>query len=298
MQVDSAGQVHACALRAARLDDNGAPVAGANNGFLTTSFARLRRSPQVEAGTEVNPRDACGGIAFSYRGRDITVRWNLELDLIKPDPEFEELLVSAPLITRSMGGRTIAADTTSGSPIITSANASFTAADIGRGITGTGIAGGTTILSVQSATQATLSANATANGTAVALTIANSATTIGAEAPELNVVPDDGGLSLEVWARAVVGSAQASLLPWWRFAFPRTYWRPNEQEFGNAESRPTFVGYAVENPMWGNGPWNDWRQLAADTPPSPHTLSRAFGRHRTDVIPTAAQAGYITVPTQ
>lgn len=61
--------------------------------------------------------------------------------------------------------------TTSGSAAITSASASFNASDIGNPISGTGIPAATTILSVQSATAATLSANATASGTSISFTL-------------------------------------------------------------------------------------------------------------------------------
>lgn len=64
--------------------------------------------------------------------------------------------------------------TTSGSPIVTSATAGFTQADVGKTVSGypsgspLSIAG--TILSVQSSTQCTVSANATANATGVRFT--------------------------------------------------------------------------------------------------------------------------------
>ena len=61
--------------------------------------------------------------------------------------------------------------TTSGSAAITSASAAFNASDIGNPISGTGIPSGATILSVQSATAATLSANATASGTSISFTL-------------------------------------------------------------------------------------------------------------------------------
>lgn len=62
--------------------------------------------------------------------------------------------------------------TTNGSAAITSATAVFTDADRGKLIGGSaGITTGTTILSVQSATAATLSANATATGTGITFTI-------------------------------------------------------------------------------------------------------------------------------
>lgn len=62
--------------------------------------------------------------------------------------------------------------TTSGSPVVTSAaQAFFNQSDVGATITGTGIPGATTILSVQSATQATMSANATATGSGLSIVI-------------------------------------------------------------------------------------------------------------------------------
>lgn len=61
--------------------------------------------------------------------------------------------------------------TTSASAAITSATAAWNADDVGKPISGTGIPAATTILSVQSATNATLSANATASGTSIVFTI-------------------------------------------------------------------------------------------------------------------------------
>lgn len=73
--------------------------------------------------------------------------------------------------------RTVASvATTNASAAITAPAGSFQAGDAGRTITGTGIPGGTTILSVQSATAATLSANATATGSITATLGAATAT--------------------------------------------------------------------------------------------------------------------------
>lgn len=79
---------------------------------------------------------------------------------------------------RSFGYRTVADGvTTSGSAAITSATAAFTAGDVGKPIAGTGIPAAATILSVQSPTAATLSANATATGAAVTFTFGLAAAT-------------------------------------------------------------------------------------------------------------------------
>jgi hypothetical protein len=64
------------------------------------------------------------------------------------------------------------AATTNGSATLTSATANFNSQDAGKTISGTGIPGSTTILSVESKTSITLSTNATATGTGVTITIA------------------------------------------------------------------------------------------------------------------------------
>ncbi|MFF3876003.1 hypothetical protein [Streptomyces sp. NPDC001978] len=60
--------------------------------------------------------------------------------------------------------RTVTITTTSASTAITAGAGTFSAKDIGRTVTGTGISAGTTISAVASGTAATLSANATASG--------------------------------------------------------------------------------------------------------------------------------------
>lgn len=73
--------------------------------------------------------------------------------------------------------------TTSGAATLTSATAAFKASDVGKKVTGAGIPAGTTILSRDSATQVTLSANATATATGVAVTIVNRAGSSDEELP-------------------------------------------------------------------------------------------------------------------
>lgn len=65
---------------------------------------------------------------------------------------------TADMLIQSVG-------TTNASAVLTSATAVFQPEDAGKSISGTGIPGGTTILSYQSTTQVTMSANATATGT-------------------------------------------------------------------------------------------------------------------------------------
>lgn len=70
---------------------------------------------------------------------------------------------------RTTEGRTIGSLTkTSGSTAVTAPAGTFSSEDVGRTVTGTGIAANTTIAAVGSGTAATLSANATATNTAAA----------------------------------------------------------------------------------------------------------------------------------
>jgi hypothetical protein len=73
--------------------------------------------------------------------------------------------------------------TTNASTTITSSNLAFTAADLGHGISGAGIPGGTTIVSITNATTAVMSAAATATASNVSVTVAGDALPAGFTEP-------------------------------------------------------------------------------------------------------------------
>lgn len=113
--------------------------------------------------------------------------------------------------------------------------------------------------------------------------------TIGYRAPRLGSIPVPNGVSIEGWSNAVdsYGNPVADL-PFWHYAIPRVFL--TEGAFSlEADARDnTFTGYAVENPSWGNGPWNDWD--------GPDAIS-AWQRVRVAALPASA-LGYIAVPVQ
>jgi len=87
--------------------------------------------------------------------------------------EVREAVLTA--MTATAGASRSFADgaTTNGSPIVTSpALGAFTQNDVGRGISGAGIPAGATVDSVQSATQLTMTANATATAAGINITLA------------------------------------------------------------------------------------------------------------------------------
>lgn len=111
---------------------------------------------------------------------------------------------------------------------------------------------------------------------------------IGATYPRTGVLPT-GGISLEVWTRAILPSGtQDTTLPWFRWAFPATYWEMGDRQMDANPMSVVFTGFATENPGWGNGPWNDWPG---------GSLASVAGWFRDSALPTPA-CGYTAVPTQ
>jgi hypothetical protein len=100
------------------------------------------------------------------------VEWSTSTSFASPTAS-DVQLTSTPDFDMNTTQRVTAADghTTNGSAIVTSATAAFTPYDVGTSISGTGIPGGTKILSYTSATQVTMTANATATATTVVFTI-------------------------------------------------------------------------------------------------------------------------------
>ncbi len=96
--------------------------------------------------------------------------------------------------------------TTNLSAVVTSATAFFNQSDIGASITGTGIPANTTIVSVQSATSATMSAAATATGSGLSIVI----TRLGGDWIGFN--PGAGWQVVPAWlmGRTVVDGATTS----------------------------------------------------------------------------------------
>jgi hypothetical protein len=113
--------------------------------------------PDVDTGT-VRPKTLAGGKVAS---------WEIGLTA------GEIATLGLSVIGRHVVGHRSVADaaTTTGSATVTSATIGFSANDVGKPVSGTGIPVGTTIASVASATSATMSANATATASNVTVTV-------------------------------------------------------------------------------------------------------------------------------
>lgn len=84
------------------------------------------------------------------------------------------------------GSPTFTANTTSGSPVLTNVS-SVTNVYVGQALSGTGIDAGARVLTIDSATQITMTSNATANGTGVTVTWERIAKIISANFPSSNI---------------------------------------------------------------------------------------------------------------
>lgn len=300
LETAAPAQIATCALRLAKLDATGATPAGATNGYCTKQFSTLEIKKVEEAGQEVTSRDACGDLDVNWFGRPILKRYDLTLTVSRFEPELDALLLSSTLLTKALTTTRTPTDgvTTSGSPVVTSATAAFTAYDVGSAISGAGIPALATIVSVQSATQATISANATATATGVSITVTAAAISVGTEGKQMGVVPTDYGLSIETWSKNVQGGIVDPVFPWLKTVLPATLWTAGDgptQQFG--QQAVSYNGIAVENTGWGNGPWNDWMVVRTGDSAANLSSGRALSRHYTTLIP-AVQAGFVPVPTQ
>lgn len=98
-QANVPSSLQGCAIRVARLDSSGAPLAGPNNLYVSNQWLKLSWKAEYEAGQEFVLRNACGDLTTVYKDRDVAKRYSVVLDLTVPDPELEELLTGAPVIT-------------------------------------------------------------------------------------------------------------------------------------------------------------------------------------------------------
>lgn len=96
---DCRGQLHACAMRLARLDTNGVPLPGAQNLYVTDALAVLTFTPVYTDGDETEDKNACGEVKLWYRAPDSFKRGDVSIEVVTPDPYLEEFLSGGALLT-------------------------------------------------------------------------------------------------------------------------------------------------------------------------------------------------------
>lgn len=90
---DCVPQAFVCRTRVSRLDDDGSPLSGAGNAYVTAALAKLTISPQYEDGDEITEKDGCGTVAVNIQAAPTYKRNDITLDLLSPDPYLHAILV-------------------------------------------------------------------------------------------------------------------------------------------------------------------------------------------------------------
>lgn len=93
--------IHLCYVRATRLSSVGEPVAGPNNVVVDDDPMMLTLTPDILAGETKDLKNGCDNLTATYRGQDIPKRMNLELDVLKLSPAFEELMTGGEVVSNS-----------------------------------------------------------------------------------------------------------------------------------------------------------------------------------------------------
>ncbi len=91
-------QIQSCAMRVARLDNNGVPLPGASNLYVSSDFISLEMSAELNEGEEFEAKNACGRDLFNFKDCDRIKRLNISLTLGTPDPQLTELLVGGSVL--------------------------------------------------------------------------------------------------------------------------------------------------------------------------------------------------------
>ena len=292
---DGAAAIQCCAIRVSRLNADGSIPVSPSGMWVQDAVIKFDAKPNVLKGTEILVQTACGSIANNYRDFDRHKYWDVTLDITNPDPEASELLTSGSSALITIGGNSTGLQmpalnqanqptgcsielwskaiigsfqvpgqrvlpdgaTTSGSPTLTSASGNFGPSDVGSKVTGTGIPANTTISTVTDATHVVLSANATATGASVVVTVV---------------------------------SLTAS--PWYRWVAPRVFLLPDQRTLENKALPVTFSGFAIENPNWGTGPIGDWTTTLTTGSGTPLPSGRVLQYNRDIALPTPLEPGY------
>lgn len=101
-----AGSLHACALRIAKLDTDGVPLPGAGNVYVTSALVEIGFEVVVSEGEDLEQQNGCGDVCVSYKNPDKFKRFDLTMQICRPDPEIIAMLVTG-VSTISTGGNVI-----------------------------------------------------------------------------------------------------------------------------------------------------------------------------------------------
>lgn len=170
---------------------------------------------------------------------------------------------------------------------------------------------GTYISEIVSSTEVRLSEPALKSGTGLSVVLgAQPVSTIGYQYPRLLEIACPFGVSIEVWEKAIVrGTGYQGTTPYPSAGTPTTpgspyirtgifraflYWDAFAME--NKERETMLRGWAIENPNFGTGPNDDWRNSGLPGVGSAITTQGWCNTMADFELPSPLQPGYQTTP--
>lgn len=98
------GEIGACILRIAALDDDCSPLGGNGSGYVTAGLADMTASPDIEEGTVFEPKNGCGTTLYTFQRQDRIKRYNLSGNLYFFDDEGMYLMFGGQVVLGRAGG--------------------------------------------------------------------------------------------------------------------------------------------------------------------------------------------------
>jgi hypothetical protein len=162
-----------------------------------------------------------------------------------------------------------------------------------------------------SPTEVRMSTGALKTGTGESITLGSQpVSTIGYQFPHLLEIPCPFGVSIEVWSKLIVrgtgfqgttpypsaGTAEIPGSAYLRTGIFRSFLWHDTFTIEDKEQSPMFIGWAIENPNFGTGPNDDWRESGLPGV-GPAIDTTAWCDQLADFeLPAPLQPGYQTVP--
>ena len=101
---NQAGSLFALGMRLARLAENGAPLVGTQNAYVTDALVQAELGLEYEDGEEIIQRNGAGQICLTYRAPDSLTRGTISsLQICAPDPVVLAFLTGGTIIVDDEG---------------------------------------------------------------------------------------------------------------------------------------------------------------------------------------------------
>jgi hypothetical protein len=295
MAYDGAGSLFARGLRLTKLNADGSPTTGANNCYVTDALVKITFGLNYSSPNAVSQNNGSGITCVYYQPPPSLQGGTIgELTVCTPDPHILEFCCGGHVIS-SGGTNEVQTITVTGTPTGGSFTLTFngqTTAAIAYNAAAAAVktalealtniavgdvttSGGplpTTAVTVTFAgayassdvPQMTATASFT-GGTSPAVAVTTTTpgvigtTTIGYQAPAVNVDPTPNGVAIEAWGNGILNNATPASLPYFQWVAPRAKLTPSDV-FSLEEANfttPKLAGTLTENELFADGPVGD-----------------------------------------